>query len=129
MISVAFMIAYLNAMDDYYDLIAPQFYNQDGGGLWVQEANGGKGALIAQNNKDMKEEVFYYLCESLVTGTRGFTKNALDRFDIGLPANAAATGYVVNPMAITSALMLLDAKGFNDQRLNDLVGQLGLRAR
>ncbi|MCB2255164.1 chitinase [Pseudomonas chlororaphis] len=106
-------VGYLKALEGYYDFIAPQFYNQGGDGLWVQEANNGKGAWIAQNNDAMKEDFLYYLSESLVSGTRGFTQIPADKFVIGLPANvdAAATGYVVNPLAVTNAFKRLYAKG------------------
>ncbi|KAA5841307.1 chitinase [Pseudomonas chlororaphis] len=108
-------VDYLKALEGYYDFIAPQFYNQGGDGLWVQEANNGKGAWIAQNNDAMKEDFLYYLTESLVSGTRGFTRIAADKFVIGLPANvdAAATGYVVNPAAVANAFKRLHAKGLS----------------
>ncbi|WP_440974344.1 chitinase [Pseudomonas koreensis] len=108
-------VGYLNALEGYYDFIAPQFYNQGGDGLWVQEANNGKGAWIAQNNDAMKEDFLYYLTESLVTGTRGFTEIAADKLVIGLPANvdAAASGYVVNPTAVSNVFKRLYAKGLS----------------
>lgn len=56
-------VPYLQALEGVYDFIAPQYYNQGGDGLWVQEANGGKGAWIAQNNDAMKEDFLYYLTE------------------------------------------------------------------
>lgn len=106
-------VGYLQALEGYYDFIAPQFYNQGGDGLWVEEANNGKGAWIAQNNDAMKEDFLFYLTESLVTGTRGFTRIPADKFVIGLPANvdAAATGYVANPTAVANAFKRLYAKG------------------
>ncbi|MEI2830639.1 chitinase [Pseudomonas mosselii] len=106
-------VDYLKALEGYYDFIAPQFYNQGGDGLWVQEANNGKGAWIAQNNDALKEDFLFYLTESLVSGTRGFTRIPADKFVIGLPANvdAAATGYVVNPTALTNAFKRLYDKG------------------
>ncbi|MDH0303304.1 MULTISPECIES: chitinase [unclassified Pseudomonas] len=108
-------VGYLEALEGYYDFIAPQFYNQGGDGVWVEEANGGKGAWIAQNNDAMKEDFLYYLTESLVSGTRGFTRIAPEKFVIGLPANvdAAATGYVIEPMAVANALKRLTAKGLS----------------
>ena len=108
-------VGYLNALEGYYDFIAPQYYNQGGDGLWVQEANNGNGAWIAQNNDAMKEDFLYYLTESLATGTRGFTKIPADKLVIGLPANvdAAATGYVINPAAVSNAFKRLSAKGLS----------------
>ncbi|EGH26521.1 chitinase, partial [Pseudomonas amygdali pv. mori str. 301020] len=32
-------LAYINALEDIYDFIAPQYYNQGGDGLWVDEVN------------------------------------------------------------------------------------------
>ncbi|MDH0645380.1 chitinase [Pseudomonas sp. GD03858] len=106
-------IDYLNALEGYYDFIAPQFYNQGGDGVWVEEANNGKGAWIAQNNDALKEDFLYYLSESLANGTRGFTRIAPDRLVIGLPANvdAAATGYVIEPTAVANAFRRLASKG------------------
>lgn len=106
-------VGYLQALEGYYDFIAPQFYNQGGDGVWVPEANNGNGAWIAQNNDAMKEDFLYYLTESLVTGTRGFTKIPADKFVIGLPANvdAAATGYVIDKTVVGNAMKRLAVKG------------------
>ena len=106
-------VGYLQALEGYYDFIAPQFYNQGGDGVWVPEANNGNGAWIAQNNDAMKEDFLYYLTESLVTGTRGFTKIPADKFVIGLPSNvdAAATGYVVDKTVVGNAMKRLAVKG------------------
>lgn len=106
---------YISAFEGYYDFIAPQYYNQGGDGIWVDEANGGKGAWITQNNDAMKEDFLYYLTESLVSGSRGYTKIPSAKFVIGLPSNvdAAATGYVVDPKAVYNAFSRLDAKGLS----------------
>ncbi|VEA63650.1 Chitinase D precursor [Serratia plymuthica] len=106
---------YITALEGYYDFIAPQYYNQGGDGIWVDEANGGKGAWITQDNDAMKEDFLYYLTESLVTGTRGYTKIPATKFVIGLPSNndAAATGYVVNKQAVYNAFARLDTKGLS----------------
>jgi len=106
-------VGYIQALEGYYDFIAPQYYNQGGDGIWVQEANGGQGAWIAQNNDAMKEDFLYYLTESLVTGKRDYIAIAADKFVIGLPANvdAAATGYVIDPAAVVNAFKRLDAAG------------------
>ncbi|RFD30772.1 chitinase [Pseudomonas sp. GL93] len=108
-------VGYIQALEGYYDFIAPQYYNQGGDGIWVQEANSGNGAWIAQNNDAMKEDFLFYLTESLVSGTRGFTKIPADKFVIGLPANvdAAATGYVINPTAVTNTFKRLHDKGLS----------------
>jgi chitinase len=106
-------ISYLQALEGYYDFIAPQFYNQGGDGVWVPEASNGAGAWIAQNNDALKEDFLYYLTESLVTGTRGFTRIPADKFVIGLPANndAAATGYVIDKNVVGNVLKRLAIKG------------------
>lgn len=106
---------YISALDGYYDFIAPQYYNQGGDGIWVDEANGGKGAWITQSSDAMKEDFLYYLTESLVTGTRGYTSIPAAKFVIGLPSNvdAAATGYVVDPQAVYNAFSRLDAKSLS----------------
>lgn len=102
-------LPYLNALDGYYDFIAPQFYNQGGDGLWVAEANNGEGGWLAQNNDNVKADFIYYLCESLIEGTRGFTRIPADKLVPGLPANndAAATGYVAEPDALLNAFRRL----------------------
>lgn len=104
---------YITSLEGYYDFIAPQYYNQGGDGIWVDEANGGKGAWITQNNDAMKEDFLYYLTESLVTGTRGYIRIPSSKFIIGLPSNvdAAATGYVVDPAVVGNVFKRLDAKG------------------
>lgn len=106
-------VPYLQALEGVYDFIAPQYYNQGGDGLWVQEANGGKGAWIAQNNDAMKEDFLYYLTESLATGSRDFVRIPAQRLAIGLPSNvdAAATGYVIDPAAVSNAFRRLEAAG------------------
>ncbi|NCE87981.1 carbohydrate-binding protein [Pseudomonas sp. Q1] len=108
-------VAYIQALEGYYDFIAPQYYNQGGDGVWVQEANGGKGEWIAQNNDALKEDFLFYLTESLLTGTREYIKIAADKFVIGLPSNidAAATGYVIDPAAVSNAFKRLDAAGLS----------------
>ncbi|KPG96882.1 chitinase [Pseudomonas sp. RIT-PI-r] len=106
-------VSYLQALEGYYDFVAPQFYNQGGDGVWVPEANNGAGAWIAQNNDALKEDFLYYLTESLVTGTRGFTRIPADKFVIGMPANndAAATGYVIDKTVVGNVLKRLAIKG------------------
>ncbi|OLF55300.1 chitinase [Pseudomonas chlororaphis] len=106
-------VGYIQALEGYYDFIAPQYYNQGGDGLWVQELNDGKGDWLAQNNDAKKEDFLFYLTQSLVTGTRGYIAIAADKFVIGLPANvdAAATGYVIDPAAVSNAFKRLDRAG------------------
>lgn len=106
-------LPYLQALEGYYDFIAPQYYNQGGDGLWVAEANGGRGAWLAQSNDQVKEDFLFYLTDSLASGTRGFTRIPADKLAIGLPSNvdAAATGYVIDPAALTNAFKRLQKAG------------------
>ncbi|MBO1042282.1 chitinase [Brucella pituitosa] len=100
---------YIRELDGYYNFIAPQFYNQGGAGVWVDELN----AWIAQNNEARKEDFLYYLTDSLVRGTRGYLKIPHDKFVIGLPSNqdAAANGYIINPDHLTRAVNRLEKSG------------------
>ncbi len=102
-------LAYIEALEDLYDFIAPQYYNQGADGIWVDEAN----LWVAQNDDAHKKEFLYYLTDSLIHGTRGFTKIPANRLAIGLPTNndAAATGYVINPADVTYALDRLRDEG------------------
>ncbi|MCI3943298.1 glycosyl hydrolase, family 18 [Pseudomonas syringae] len=102
-------IKYIEALEDLYDFIAPQYYNQGGDGIWVDELN----LWVTQNNDAHKKAFLYYLTDSLIHGTRGFTKIPADRLAIGLPTNndAAATGYVVNPQDAKDALQELEDAG------------------
>ncbi|MCD5992412.1 chitinase [Pseudomonas sp. CDFA 602] len=102
-------LAYIEALSDLYDFIAPQYYNQGGDGIWVDEIS----AWIPQNDDLFKEEFLYYLTDSIINGTRGFSALAADRFIIGLPTNddAAATGYVIDPDDVKGAMALLKEDG------------------
>ncbi|AVO60265.1 carbohydrate-binding protein [Pseudomonas chlororaphis] len=104
-------VGYIQALEGYYDFIAPQYYNQGGDGVWVPEYNGG--TWIRQNDDELKEEFLFYLTDSLVTGTRGYIAIPADKFVIGLPANvdAANNGYVINPAAVVNAFKRLEAAG------------------
>ncbi|SDW89397.1 chitinase family 18 [Pseudomonas syringae] len=102
-------LAYINALEDIYDFIAPQYYNQGGDGIWVDELN----LWVTQNNDAHKKEFLYYLTDSLIHGTRTFTKIPADRLAIGLPTNndAAATGYVIDEQDVKDALQQLEDAG------------------
>ncbi len=101
-------VPYLQALDGYYDFIAPQYYNQGSDGVWVD----GLGTLRC-NEDATREDFLYYLTDSLVTGTRQFTRIPADKFAIGLPsnANAAQTGYAVDAQSVTGALARLKKAG------------------
>ncbi|MCG7496595.1 DUF5011 domain-containing protein [Vibrio sp. Of7-15] len=96
---------YITALEGYYDWINPQFYNQGGDGIWVEEEN----AWIAQNNDDLKKEFIYYMSDSLINGTRGYHKIPHDKLVFGIPTNndAAATGFVKDPQDLYSAFEML----------------------
>ncbi|HEY1844340.1 MAG TPA: glycosyl hydrolase family 18 protein [Buttiauxella sp.] len=100
---------YITALEGDYDFIAPQYYNQGGDGLWVDELN----LWLTQNNDERKADFLYYLTDSLVHGTRGFIKIPADKFVIGLPSNidAAATGYVKKESDVRTAFEKLAANG------------------
>ncbi|MEG4589625.1 glycosyl hydrolase family 18 protein [Microcoleus sp. MOSTC5] len=97
---------YINALEDFYDFIAPQYYNQGGDGVWVDELN----QWLPQNDDGRKEDFLYYLTDSLVHGTRGYIRIPADKLTIGLPSNqdAAATGYVIDSAVVYSVFARLN---------------------
>ncbi|AXE30690.1 chitinase [Chromobacterium phragmitis] len=101
--------AYIAALEGYYDFIAPQYYNQGGDGVWVDELN----MWLSQDNEERKEDFLYYLTDSLIHGTRGYLRIPADKLAIGLPANvdAAATGFVRDPSAVYNAFRRLEEAG------------------
>ncbi|CEO39441.1 immunoglobulin-like domain-containing protein [Photobacterium kishitanii] len=98
-------VPYITGLDGYYDWINPQFYNQGGDGVYVE----GPG-WIAQNNDALKEEFIYYIADSLVNGTRGFTTIPHDKLVFGIPTNidAAATGFIKEPQDLFDAFKRLE---------------------
>ncbi|MDD9157142.1 DUF5011 domain-containing protein [Aliivibrio sp. S4TY2] len=102
-------VPYLERLEGYYDWINPQFYNQGGDGIWVDEEN----AWITQNNDAMKEKFIYYISDSLINGTRGFHKIPHDKLVFGIPTNndAAASGFVKEPQALYNAFDALKKQG------------------
>jgi chitinase len=103
-------VKYITALEDYYDFIAPQYYNQGGDGLYVPELDPG---WLGQNDDERKEHFLYYLTRALVTGTSGFIHIPPEKFVIGLPSNpdAAATGFVISPQDVYNAFKRLDTDG------------------
>ncbi|WP_227726439.1 glycosyl hydrolase family 18 protein [Yersinia proxima] len=99
---------YIINLEGYYDFIAPQFYNQGGDGVWVDNIG-----WLAQDNNQNKADFLYYLSESIVTGTRNFIKIPSNKFIIGLPSNndAAATGYVINAEDVKETFSRLQSAG------------------
>ncbi|WP_162813963.1 immunoglobulin-like domain-containing protein [Vibrio tetraodonis] len=99
---------YLSALEGYYDFINPQFYNQGGDGVWVDEIN----TWVPQNYKD--QDVFiYYIADSIINGTRGYTKIPHEKLVFGVPANpdAAASGFVTDPNDMYKSLDSLKDQG------------------
>lgn len=78
-------------------------------GTWVDELE----LWIPQNDDGFKEEFLYYLTDSLINGTRGFSSIPANRLAIGLPTNndAAATGYVIDAGDVNRALESLKSDG------------------
>ncbi|KJF93660.1 immunoglobulin-like domain-containing protein [Photobacterium angustum] len=100
-------IPYITGLEGYYDWINPQFYNQGGDGVYVEGIG-----WIAQSKDELKEEFIYYMSDSLINGTRGFTKIPHDKLVFGIPTNidAAATGYVQDPQDLFDAFKRLEAQ-------------------
>ncbi|WP_299693998.1 immunoglobulin-like domain-containing protein [uncultured Vibrio sp.] len=100
---------YIEGLEGYYDWINPQFYNQGGDGLWVDELS----KWLSQSSDEDKEDFIYYISDSLANGTRGFGKIPHDKLVFGLPTNidAAATGYVIDPQALYNAFERLEDAG------------------
>nr|WP_086938220.1 immunoglobulin-like domain-containing protein [Thaumasiovibrio occultus] len=102
-------VPYIENLAGYYDWINPQFYNQGGDGIWVDEEN----AWITQNSDAMKEKFIYYISDSLANGTRGFHQIPHDKLVFGIPTNidAAASGFVKNPQDLYDAFNRLSDQG------------------
>ncbi|MGL4602144.1 MAG: immunoglobulin-like domain-containing protein [Plesiomonas sp.] len=101
-------IPYITGLEGYYDWINPQFYNQGGDGVYIDGIG-----WIAQNNDNLKKEFIYYISDSLINGTRGFTKIPHDKLVFGIPSNndAAATGYISQPQSLFDAFDDLKKQG------------------
>ena len=101
-------IPYIKALEGYYDWINPQFYNQNGDGIWID----GLGYL-KQNDDSVKENFIYYIADSIINGTRGYHKIPHDKLVFGIPANvdAAANGFIENPQALYDAFEKLESQG------------------
>ncbi|QPC88718.1 chitinase [Mesorhizobium sp. NBSH29] len=100
---------YITALEEEYDFIAPQYYNQGGDGVYVE----GLG-WVSQDNDSLKEEFLYHLTKSIVSEDgREFVHIPPEKFVIGIPTNndAAATGYVIDPNDVKNALKRLEDSG------------------
>lgn len=93
-------VQYLSALEGYYDYISPQFYNQAGDGVNIQQADREELGLdlwwLPQNNQALKPEFLYLIAKYITQGTDNFYQIAADKLAWGLPANidAAANGQV-----------------------------------
>ena len=102
-------VSYINALEGYYDFIAPVYFGSDDDGLWVDSVG-----WISQRNEVLREDFLYFLTESLLTGTRDFIKISYDKFILALPINSdAAEEYMMNPQSVKSALVRLKASGLS----------------
>ncbi|CNC27966.1 glycosyl hydrolase family 18 protein [Yersinia similis] len=106
-------VPYIEALEGYYDFIAPQYYNQNGAGVWVDEIT--PPMTLRQNDDTRKEDFLYFLTESLVLGTRTYIKIPANKLVMGLPANndAADNGYVIDKKDVHNAFARLDAAGLS----------------
>ncbi|AJR05091.1 DUF5011 domain-containing protein [Photobacterium gaetbulicola] len=100
-------LPYIQGLEGDYDFINPQFYNQGGDGVYVE----GVGWL--SQNDARKEEFIYYISDSLINGTRGYTTITNDKLVFGIPANidGANNGFVEDPNALYAAFDRLKAQG------------------
>lgn len=100
-------LPYIQALNGYYDFINPQFYNQGGDGVYVD----GVGWL--SQNSPQKQQFIYYMADSLINGTRGYTTIPHDKLVFGIPANidGAANGFIENPNALYGAFEQLSQQG------------------
>jgi chitinase len=100
-------VPYVQSLNGYYDFINPQLYNQGGDGVTAAS-----GKWLAQNNDTVKEDFLYTISTQMATGN-GFVQIPAHKLVLGLPANpdAAANGYVKDPLAIKNALARLQADG------------------
>lgn len=100
---------YIQKLEGCYDLIFPQYYNQNLDGIWSYELN----MWLPQNSNEYKAQFLYTLTHAIVTGTQDYIQIPADKFAIGLPATreAAFDGYVENPDDVAYAFDRLDAEG------------------
>lgn len=89
-------VPYINALEEEYDFIAPQLYNQAGDGISFGTE------WIAQNNDAKKYEFLYGISKAFNEGNNGFIKIPASKLALGIPANedAAANGYVKDPSKV-----------------------------
>ncbi len=87
---------YVKALQDEYDFIAPQLYNQAGDGISVGTE------WIAQNNDNRKYDFLYGISKAFNEGSGGFIQIPSNKLALGIPANedGAANGFVKDPAIV-----------------------------
>lgn len=87
---------YVRALENEYDFIAPQLYNQAGDGISIGTE------WIAQNNDSRKYDFLYGISKLFNEGSGGFIQIPANKLAIGIPANedAAANGFVKDPATV-----------------------------
>ncbi|AGM25054.1 glycosyl hydrolase family 18 protein [Spiroplasma chrysopicola] len=108
-------IKYLESLEGYYDWINPQFYNQAGDGVNVQDEDRAELNLnlywLAQNNVEYKAEFLYLISKYIVEGKDNFYQIDADKLVMGLPSNIdAANNGQVQTGDIAKATNYLKAK-------------------
>ncbi len=100
-------IPYLNALEGEFDFIFPQYYNQDGDGIWTDVG------FISQDNDEKKSLFLYYLTDALINGTQGFISIPPNKLAFGIPVSrdAAFNGFVEDPNDVKYALERLASEG------------------
>ncbi len=86
-------VPYITALENEYDFIAPQLYNQAGDGISV----GTNGLLKTMTVR--KYDFLYGISKAFNEGSGGFIQIPANRLALGIPANedAAANGFVKDP--------------------------------
>ena len=87
---------YVHALENEYDFIAPQLYNQAGDGISIGTE------WIAQNNDSRKYDFLYGISKYFNEGNNEFIQIPANKLVIGIPANedAAANGFVKDPTTV-----------------------------
>lgn len=103
---------YIEKLDDYYDWISPQFYNQDGDGVNGDYSDGECNKFIPQNNDNCKSEFIYWSAYNVSNGLDGMVKIPHDKLVYGIPTNkdAANNGQVLDPQDLFNAFERLKSE-------------------
>ncbi len=98
---------YIEGLDESYDFVFPQYYNQGSDGIWYGNT------YLAQDDNENKAPFLYTLTNAIINGTQDYVPIPADKLAIGLPSSpdAAFNGYVENPMDVAYALDQLALDG------------------